>query len=381
VQNSSYTYENPGTYAWKLTVTDSASGMLEKSGTVIVSASQPLSLTSSASPTSGQAPLSVAFSSAVSGGVPPYVYDWDFGDGSSHASVSSPTHVYQSPGDRVWWLTVIDGASKTATGTGTITVQAPPVLTVQAEADPATGPAPLSVLFTAYVAGGQAPYTVWWFFGDDTPSENGQEVQHTYSRAGTYQWTANVRDSAGGFVSRMGAVVVTDPAAPAITAQATPTSGAVPLTVSFSCSAAGGTPPYGFAWDFGDGSAGASGTGPQHVYTAPGRYTWRVTVSDSSGESASASGIVQCVGPAPVISTVVKQPSPFRLVIRGSGFHGSCTVYVDGLPVPQTVWRAPDKVVAKGSGLKTMIHKGVQVMITVKNNDDGGVSEPFAFSR
>ena len=37
---------------------------------------------------------------------------------------------------------------------------------------------------------------------------------------------------------------------------ASPASGAAPLAVAFSGSASGGTPPYTYAWDFGDGGIG-----------------------------------------------------------------------------------------------------------------------------
>ena len=62
---------------------------------------------------------------------------------------------------------------------------------------------------------------------------------------------------------------------------ATPGSGAAPLTVSFS--AAGSRDPDGdsltYAWDFGDGAT-ASGVTATHTYTEPGTYTASVSVSD-----------------------------------------------------------------------------------------------------
>lgn len=58
---------------------------------------------------------------------------------------------------------------------------------------------------------------------------------------------------------------------------------------------AGGAPPYRYDWEFGDGSPRASGTvsDPNHIlvphtYQAAGTYVARLTVTDSSGESAAA---------------------------------------------------------------------------------------------
>ena len=55
----------------------------------------------------------------------------------------------------------------------------------------------------------------------------------------------------------------------------------------------GSTDPDGdaltYAWDFGDGSTG-SGVAPVHTYTADGRYTAALRVTDPSGASASGGG-------------------------------------------------------------------------------------------
>jgi photosystem II stability/assembly factor-like uncharacterized protein len=51
-------------------------------------------------------------------------YDWDFGDGSAHATTSSGTHSYQAPGAYTWHLTATAGATVCKTG-GTISVTSP----------------------------------------------------------------------------------------------------------------------------------------------------------------------------------------------------------------------------------------------------------------
>jgi len=55
----------------------------------------------SASPTSGIAPTTVAFSNATTGQVTSWA--WSFGDGGT-SSGQSPTHVYSTPGD--YWVTL-----------------------------------------------------------------------------------------------------------------------------------------------------------------------------------------------------------------------------------------------------------------------------------
>ena len=166
-----------------------------------------------------------------------------------------------------------------------------------------------------------------------------------------------------------------------VTAGGNPTSGYVPLTVSFTASASGGTAPYTYSWNFGDGTTG-SGAAVSHTYTSANTYTATVTATDSASSSDTASVTVTVTVQPPVITSVTKAGAPFRLKILGSNFHSNCTVYIDGVPVPQVTYKNATKLVAKGgSSLKAMVPKGVTVQVTVKNNDDGGMSNVYPFTR
>ena len=69
---------------------------------------------------------------------------------------------------------------------------------------------------------------------------------------------------------------------------AAPVSGAAPLTVSFTGSARGGTPPYSYSWSFGDHSSASGESGPEHIYSASGTYPVVLLVTDSAGATARA---------------------------------------------------------------------------------------------
>ncbi len=119
-----HTFNAPGTYQVTLTVYDSQGATGTDSITVQVGQSnQPPVAVASADPTSGQAPLSVNFSSA--GSTDPdgtiVAYAWNLGDGGS-SSEANPSHTYQTPGAYNARLTVTDDQGGTDSDQVTITV-------------------------------------------------------------------------------------------------------------------------------------------------------------------------------------------------------------------------------------------------------------------
>ena len=61
-------------------------------------------------------------------------------------------------------------------------------------------------------------------------------------------------------------------------------TGYTPLIVSFTANVTGGTAPYTYDWDFGDGSAHSTLANPTHTYTEAGEtFTVTLTVTDAVG--------------------------------------------------------------------------------------------------
>lgn len=255
-------------------------------------------------------------------------------------------------------------------------------LSVQASADKTSGSPPLTVNFDASASGGTAPYDFDWDFGDGSDHATTQNPSHTYVLAGTYSTKLTVHDSAGASVSKSITITVGSGQALAIAAAADKYSGLLPLAVHFTGTAVGGTPPYTFHWDFGDGSAPSSQQNPDHAFSTAGTYHVSLTVQDSGGASLTDNHISITVTQPPVIDSVKKLSNPFRLKILGSNFHPGCTIRIDGADVPVTQWKNAGKLIAKKGGLlKAMVPKGTTVQVTVLNNDDGGVSAPVTFAR
>ena len=82
--------------------------------------------------------------------------------------------------------------------------------------------------------------------------------------------------------------------APAAVIAAAPTSGTVPLTVSFNGGSS--SDPDGsivsYLWNFGDGTT-ATGTTTSHTYSSAGSYVARLTVTDNQGASSSTTVTLQ----------------------------------------------------------------------------------------
>ena len=66
--------------------------------------------------------------------------------------------------------------------------------------------------------------------------------------------------------------------------EAKPTSGVAPLTVAFTADPPPSVPDASYAWQFGDGSAAASGQSVSHTFAQPGVYKVLLKVSNPAGQ-------------------------------------------------------------------------------------------------
>ncbi|HPA26319.1 MAG TPA: C10 family peptidase [Acidobacteriota bacterium] len=251
-------------------------------------------------------------------------------------------------------------------------------------ASPMGGKAPVTVSFAGQGKRGAGPYTYSWDFGDGGTGE-GQFPTHLYQHAGAYTVTLTATDTLSQTATDSHLVItVTGGTGLSAAAQASVTSGQAPLAVTFTAVAQGGTPSYSYIWNFGDGSSETTSSATvSHTYTTAGTFTAILTVKDSVGQQTTASALTITVAPAvppPVISSVTKLTSPFRLRVMGSNFLPAAKVKINGVAVSQTLFKNSTKLVAKGADVKTMCPKGVTVKVTV-DNGDGSVSSEFSYTR
>jgi PKD repeat protein len=223
---------------------------------------------------------------------------WNFGDGSAPAftTASAPTvvsHAFATPGIYTVSLTLVDTRGNLATMSHQVTVGTPPSAAFVASPDPAASGAPVGFnASTSHDFNSGASIAVYsWSFGDGSVG-SGVSPTHTYARPGTYTVTLAVRDSFG-LVSAPVSQQVTVDEAPSARLAATSRDPEAGLPVSFS--GARSSDPDGsivsYRWQFGDGRSG-SGVSPKHVYSKPGTYSVTLTVRDSAGFRAVATGTV-----------------------------------------------------------------------------------------
>ncbi len=131
-------FSDPGTYTLRLQVRDFG-GLTGEAARALVVSPQ-LVVLAGANPTSGVAPFRVSFSSSVAGGLRPYVYSWDFGDGAT-SSDPRPTHTYRASGTFTVTLTARGAGGRAVTSS------------IRVTASPSLGPAnPALERWAAYVA-------------------------------------------------------------------------------------------------------------------------------------------------------------------------------------------------------------------------------------
>ncbi len=127
--------------------------------------------------------------------------------------------------------------------------------------------------------------------------------------------------------------------APVAMSSANPTSGPVPLAVTFS--SAGSVDPEGqpltYSWSFGDGGISTQAN-PTHTYAQPGQYTARLTVSDGVNSSLSPP-ITISVGNKPTAAILSPQDGVFFKAGDVISFSGDATDAEDGtLPASAFTW-------------------------------------------
>ena len=201
-QNPSHTYASPGIYTVSLNASN-AYGFNVSTVTDAVRVLEPPIAAFTATPTEGNAPLTVQFTDQSTGNVTAWA--WDFGDGNTSTG-QSPVHIYTSAGNYSVTMNASNAYGYNVSAPVTITVLEPPAAAFTAT--PTEGNAPLTVQFTDESTGN---VTAWlWNFGDGNTSTE-QSPSHIYASPGNYTVTLNASNAYGtASLSKPGYIRITE---------------------------------------------------------------------------------------------------------------------------------------------------------------------------
>jgi len=282
-QNPVHTYNKPGRYNVTLTASNAnGSNALSRTGYIAVSGvlDAPVSKFS-ASPASGSMPLKVRFTDQSTGS--PVSWRWAFGDGSNYSTEQNPVHTYNKSGRYNVALT-----ASNANGSNTLTKSSYIVVSnvlngpvTNFSASPTSGKAPLKVSFTDQSTG--SPEEWKWTFGDGGNSTEKNPV-HIYNKSGLYSVTLTASNADGSnSLTKTGYIAVSGiQNIPLTNFSASPTSGSIPLTVSFTDQSTGS--PVSWRWTFGDGN-NSTEQNPVYTYNKSGLYSVSLTASNANGSN------------------------------------------------------------------------------------------------
>ena len=150
----------------------------------------------------GTTGASISFTGTVIGGVEPYSWNWNFGDGEN-SSVQNPTHTYNTPGEYIITLYVSDSQGSEGVGTTTAIISSnpPETPTITGEAEGAAGKEHNFTVSTTDPDGDDVYYWIEWFEGCpgvewQGPYSSGEDVvfNHTYDEQGEYTIRVKSKD-------------------------------------------------------------------------------------------------------------------------------------------------------------------------------------------
>jgi PKD repeat protein len=163
---------------------------------------------------------------------------------------------------------------------------------------------------------------------------------------------------------------------PVAAASATPASGTVPLTVAFS--SAGSSDPDGsivaHEWNFGDGSAAATGASATHVYSSAGSYSAQLKLTDNSGLTATRSLTITAQAPVVTVPMSVAGIGMSLKVARNGVGQATAAISVrdgNGNPVPGATVSGSWSGIVAGSASALSASNGDAKLLSPKTKAGG----------
>jgi len=251
----------------------------------------------------------VTFSASMSGGTLPYKTIYGWGDGSPNTNASGTggiaTHTYTTPGTYTVVLFASDSSNPvlSATASAAVIIVSPTsALVATFTFNPSSPAVGTSISLLSTISGGVTPYSVSWNFGDGFTA-TGLTTMHAYATPGSYPVTLTVTDSANPPNSQSSTQNINVQGVPPPTLNAgftySPTIPVAAQPVTFTAIVSGGTAPYTYSWNFGDGAVtGDGGNNIGHTYVFAGHYNVTLRVVDSTSRTVTVMSVLTVQNPA-----------------------------------------------------------------------------------
>jgi len=207
----------------------------------------------------------------------PWLYNWNFGDGTTSTAVDPGSHTYATYGTYTITLTVtINDCVQNQSVTVTIN-PIPPILDFSY--NPASGCSPLTVTFTN-LSQYADPTSYYWQFGTNQGTSRSVNPTYTYNEPGIYSVSLTATNVLGDTVTITKSNIIEVLARPIAQFTIKPVLVYIPggkvYTNNQSFAA------FNYQWDFGDGQTSTEFE-PVHTYIAEGNYDITLIATSSQG--------------------------------------------------------------------------------------------------
>lgn len=301
-----------GNYEFRVVVTDNASSTVTGYENVtVLNFAAPNNMTMTASPSTGDANLSVSFTATPASTVllSNYFVYWAFGDGPGMNTTSfSESTVYRHGGNFTAVSTAFVSDSSAPRGYYSMqandSIHVYPRLQAIIISKRFAGSYPLHLHLIAGETGGKAPYTYTWNYQNSTGNftSSASSIYVNYTVPGSYMLSLSAEDYFGSVSQETKLIKIYDPISVQISVSPS-SSGVAPFNVTLRANVTGGAGGYLYSWNI----AGTvlRGNPVYYVFTNGGTQNVELKVTDVAGDVAYAN------------TTVHVQPLGFISLLKG----------------------------------------------------------------
>lgn len=196
LQNPLHIYSSAGTYTVILQVTNADGCPDTITQTIVINPSPAVEYSWSNTCLGMDTQFTVDETVTIIGAV--QSFDWDFGDGTAHATIENPTHTYTQANNYTVILTITDTSGCINAKSHVVTINAPPVAMFSYN----SGCINAATQFSdeSYTINGELITTWHWDFGETTLANDTSNIpnpQWTYSAQGIYTVSLTVSTASG----------------------------------------------------------------------------------------------------------------------------------------------------------------------------------------